>query len=199
MKLKQARQVQLFFCFYVDKVRFFWGFVDPQINKFAIYADSCLKLSFSFANTKQSCGAARTYVDSILAVFCRSYVTQICYSVVVFYPVYMVNLACRPCSVNIKPRKPVRSEISVIDSDFDISILVVPAAIRSAHCVPVAVNDPSKLSGFRAVRQKFLEPNNCDDRILCSHFVAPVKQWIGERLGSIGSAFGPRFIIAEAH
>ena len=119
--------------------------------------------------------------------------TKIADPVVVANAVDVVKLAIGPDPINVKPSKAMQGQSFVIYLYAKVSGSVFRPYIASSFYTSRWANSPSENSGIGIVVKK-LAQTFCG-KIGISHFVAPVKQWIGQMPNSVRSGFGHRHFI----
>lgn len=196
MRLDSAHFVVLALRVQISLVRLFRSAVYPNIGRHAVdsYAGT-VPFARMGGNTKKSGFIAWAGSAPVLRVVAGRTFSKVADSVVGADAINVVKRAFRPLPIVVVPSEPVRLVKCSGNLDLDIS----PRAWASRNAADLNRSSgalyPDKHAGFGVVVQMGLEIFVAKVSIRSSHFVAPCKQWIGERLTSIHSVCRPRYII----
>lgn len=137
-------------------------------------------------DTKQPAGLVANWrAPLILLIGAVAGLSQICKTIVRPVAIHVVNLLQRPFPGHVKPCESVCLVRGSVAAHAPVSIAGIKAPGTFAVAATGATFCPCECAGFRAVVKKFAQ--TLRSKIGGSHAVVPLKQWIGQRPGSIRS------------
>lgn len=199
MSLYRAASMQFALCVKVGSMRLFGRPEVPKINALTVYGYGRLEAMTTSADAKQPRFAVLVCALPVLGILLLRHFSQVANSVIRPITIYVVKAMRGPTAIVVEPGKAMSFVSAAHYLHVQIPLIIWGLARRLAH-----LNRGRNLlyareeSGFWAVGKTLFERIEGKDMISGSHFVAPLKQWIGERLGSVTSVVGPRCIIGEA-
>ena len=135
-------------------MRFLWRFKQTYAYRFVIHFYFRQPFAVFFSHTKKTAFTAPA--TSILRIFLVRNLAQICKLIVGAVSINMVNLICRPLTINVKPSQTVRQIQYVIQSDTYISVFHF-ASRHVAQSTTPSRSSPRKQAGVGSVVEKLFE------------------------------------------
>ena len=139
------------FCFNIGSVSFFRS---AEVSKVvSLTHDRNLRSPFSVVSSyaKKSAAVVASGFALILSVFRGRNKAKVGYPVVIWVAVDMVNLQYRPLTVDIKPRKSMRSVILASNHNLHIPLAVLASGVRAFFGCTGPSLRPSKHTSFGVI------------------------------------------------
>ena len=135
-------------------MRFLWRFKQTYAYRSVIHFYFCQPFAVFFSHAKKTAFTAPA--TSILRIFLVRNLAQIRKLIVGAVSIDMVNLICRPLTVNVKPSQTVRQIQYVIQSDTYISVFhFAPRHVAQSATAPRF--SPRKQPRIGAIVEKFVQ------------------------------------------
>ena len=184
MMLDRATSVRSPFGGQVRGVRRLLAREDAEVAVNAASVDPRHPSGWALGDAHQSVLAVGVRATLVLLVDVLRNIPQVFERVVAGVAVYVVKLAPGPIAMDVQPRKAVRPIVLAGDADLGVSAAVAAPGKWLALRLAVRVV-PSECTRLRVVVKKFAQ--TLRGKIGSSHAVVPLKQWFGQRPGSIRS------------
>lgn len=181
---------------HVSGVSCFCGVKDAKVKPFV----SDAYLSIVATATHWVCATKIAFAFSvgrlIEHVVGKRNVSQVAPAVVVPDPVDVVNCVGGEFTRHVQPRKPMRWALSAVDTNAPVAIGVEVARHHAGFAHLAATNAPSENTSIWVVIENFAQ--TLCAKIGISHAVVPLKQWFGQKPGSVSALAGLRHFSALA-
>ena len=135
-------------------MRFLWRFKQTYAYRSVIHFYFCQPFAVFFSHAKKTAFTAPA--TSILRIFLVRNLAQIRKLIVGAVSIDMVNLICRPLTINVKPSQTVRQIQYVIQSDTYISVFHF-APRHVAQSATTSNFSPRKQTSVWVIAQKFFK------------------------------------------
>lgn len=178
-------------------VRVFGAVKSAKVNIFAVNLNLGLPLAGAESPRAHKTGlAVRPNLSLVAGIIARGYVPKIRQPIVVSDAVDVVNIGGGPAAINVKPSKPVFAVLPALYADVAVSLGDRLKSCASASLRKLVSGDAvCENARIGVIMQNLFKHCLRQCNLGFSHFIAPSKQWFGQRI-TVAANFGnPRNII----